>query len=220
MEAALNFAKFVQVGKKIVGVGLNYKSLLLERNLPIPKTPIVFLKPTSSYITSGQDIEIPSGFKVNEEVELGVIVGKKCKKVSPEKALDYVAGYCISLDLTEVGQLNDVRKNGLPWTFVKGFDTACPVSHFVPTEKVPNPHDVHLWCKVNGKTVQDGNTSEMIFSIPEIMSHVSQSVTLEPGDLIITGSPTGVSLIKPGDLVEAGSKSLGIEMQFRVKSAE
>ncbi|XP_046385112.1 acylpyruvase FAHD1, mitochondrial [Ischnura elegans] len=216
----MDCSKFVNFGKKIVGIGLNYKSLLLERNLPMPKTPIVFLKPTSSYITSGKDIEIPKGFKVNEEVELGVVIGHKCKKVAVEKAFDYVAGYCIALDLTETVQLVDVRKNGHPWTFVKGFDTACPVSHFVPMQMVPDPHNVQLWCKVNGKTVQDGNTSEMIFNIPEIISHVSRCMTLEPGDLIITGSPTGVSLIEPGSLVEAGSKSLGVEMQFKVKSDE
>ncbi|KAG8235864.1 hypothetical protein J437_LFUL016471 [Ladona fulva] len=214
-----SLTNFVQLGKKIVGVGLNYRSLLLERNLPIPTKPVVFLKPTSSYIVEGQHIEIPDSFQVKEEIELGVIIGSKCKNVTAEKAMDHVAGYCLALDLTETAQLTDVKKSGLPWTFVKGFDTACPVSQFIPKEKVSDPHNVNLWCKINGEIVQDGHTSEMIFSVPEIIAFIAKNITLEPGDLVITGSPGGVSLINPGDVVEAGSKSLPVKMKFSVKSA-
>jgi acylpyruvate hydrolase len=202
--AAVELASFVRNGKKIAGAGLNYRSLLTERNLPLPKVPVIFLKPTSSYVTEGQCIEIPKGFEVHEEVELGVIIKQKCKNIPESQSLQYVGGYCLALDLTEVRLMKEIRAKGLPWTFGKGFDTACPVSRYVSCEEIENPNNVQIWCKVNGEVRQNETTADMVFPIQSLISYISQYMTLEPGDLILTGSPAGVGPIVPGDVIEAG----------------
>ncbi|PSN46015.1 Acylpyruvase FAHD1 [Blattella germanica] len=208
-------------------------SLLKERNLPLPKEPVIFLKPTSSYITEGQSIEaickqiihlqIPQNFEVNEEVELGVIIGKKCKKIQESHALNYVGGYCLALDLTETRLMvgfkpfKEIKAKGLPWTFGKGFDTACLVSRFLTCEEIGDPNNVQIWLKINGTMKQNENTSDMVFSVESLVSYVSQYMTLEPGDLILTGSPAGVCPIVPGDVIEAGLSN--VTVKFPVKSA-
>ncbi|KAG8312817.1 acylpyruvase FAHD1, mitochondrial-like [Homalodisca vitripennis] len=209
--------EFWKLGKKIAGAGLNYRALCAERKLPLPKSPVIFLKPTSSYILEGQTIEIPKEFAVNEEIELGVLIGKNCKNVKPSEVLDHVAGYCLALDLTATSFLDEARPKGLPWTIGKGFDTACPVSQFIPKQAIPNPDNVHLWCRVNGEIKQDANTSDMIFPVGELISYISQYMTLEPYDLILTGSSRGVCQIKPGDVVEGGLENL-VNFKFPVKS--
>ncbi|XP_054257722.1 acylpyruvase FAHD1, mitochondrial [Macrosteles quadrilineatus] len=210
--------EFWKLGKKIAGAGLNYKALCLERKLPIPKTPVIFLKPTSSYIIEGQNIEIPKEFVVKEEIELGVIIGKKCKNIKPSQVVDHIMGYCLALDLTSTSFLDEARAKGLPWALGKGFDTACPVSSFIPKEAIPDPDNVNLWCRVNGELKQDANTSDMIFSVGELISYISSLMTLEPYDLILTGSSKGVAEIKPGDIVEGGLEHL-VKFKFPVKSA-
>ncbi|XP_069678946.1 oxaloacetate tautomerase FAHD1, mitochondrial-like [Periplaneta americana] len=216
--AAKEIANFIQFGKKIAGAGLNYKSLLAERNLPLPKVPVIFLKPTSSYIIEGQCIEIPKDFEVHEEVELGVIIGRRCKNVPESEGLKCIGGYCLALDLTEVRLMKEIKAKGLPWTFGKGFDTACPVSRFIHTGEIKDPSDVQIWCKVNGKLRQNENTSDMVFPIPSLISYISKYMTLEPGDLILTGSPSGVGPIVPGDTIEAGMGE-DVSMVFPVKTA-
>ncbi|KAJ9583793.1 hypothetical protein L9F63_021883 [Diploptera punctata] len=216
--ATADLRQFVRFGKKIAGAGLNYNSLLRERKLPLPKEPVIFLKPTSSYITEGQCIQIPEGFEVNEEVELGVIIGKKCKKVAESCGLQYVGGYCLALDLTEVRFMKEIRAKGLPWTFGKGFDTACPVSRFVSCEEIEDPNKVEIWCKINGVMKQNESTSDMVFPVESLVSYISRYITLEPGDLILTGSPAGVGPIVSGDTVEAGLNQL-VTVKFPVTSA-
>nr|CAD7441802.1 unnamed protein product [Timema bartmani] len=164
------------------------RALLAEKKLPKPSEPFFFLKPTSSYIVEGQDIKVPAGAVVNEEVELGVIIGKSCKSVTVNEAMNYVGGYCLALDMTEANFVADSQKKGLPWTFGKGFDTACPVSRFVSVEELKDPSDVNIWLKVNGRKIQDANTSDLAFTIPELIASITRYITLEPGDLILTGT--------------------------------
>lgn len=109
------------------------------------------------------------------------------------------------------------RTKGLPWEIGKGFDTACPVSKFIPKEKIPDPHNVQLWCTVNGKARQEGNTNDLIFSVPQLISYVSQFFTLEPNDLILTGSPPGMGPVNPNDTIECGIKNI-VSMKFNVKA--
>lgn len=209
--------EFWKLGKKIAGAGLNYKQILAERNLPIPKEPVVFLKPTSSYILEGQSIEIPQNFTVNEEIELGVLIGKACKNIKPSQVKNYITGYCLALDLTAINILGEAREKGLPWAIGKGFDTSCPVSKFIPCKDIPDPDNVSLWCRINGELCQDANTSDMVFSVGELVSYISQFMTLEPYDLILTGTPAGTRAIKPGDVIEGGLESI-VNFKFPVKS--
>nr|CAD7401116.1 unnamed protein product [Timema cristinae] len=162
------------------------------------------------------EIEVPPNSEVHEEVELGVVIGSRCKKVSEDSALQYVGGYCLALDLTDVVQIKLSRAAGLPWTWGKGFDTACPVSRLLFPEELKDPQDVQLWCRVNGDLRQDCNTADMVFPVSVLISFISHHMTLEPGDLILTGSPAGVGPIAPGDTVQAGLGNI-LTMTFPVK---
>lgn len=219
MASKAHLSNFSEVGRKIVGAALNYKSLAQANNVPHPPRPIIFLKATSSYINVGQVIEVPKADIVNHEVELGVIIGKKCKKVSESNAIDYIGGYCLALDMTNVSILTEARKASAPWDLGKGFDTACPVSKFIPKEAIKDPDNVKLWLKINGETKQNGNTNDMIFSTAHLISYVSQFMTLEPGDLVLTGSPSGVGPVKPNDVLECGLENL-VTMKFEVRASD
>ncbi|XP_047000630.1 acylpyruvase FAHD1, mitochondrial [Schistocerca americana] len=208
---------FTKIGKKIIGAGLNYKELVKLSKQPAPKTPIIFLKPTSAYITEGSSIEIYPDSHVNEEVELGVIIGRKGRNISVADAMSHVGGYCLGLDMTEISIINECQAKGLPWALGKGFDTACPVSRFISCDEIQDPGNLQLWLKVNGKTFQDSNTSDMLFSIPELISYVSKFITLEEGDMILTGSPPGFDRVQPGDVIEAGIGNI-LAMKFPVKA--
>lgn len=212
-----SFSTFAKSSKKILGVGINYNAALKANpSLTKPENPIIFLKPSTSLIEEGQNIIIPKGFTVNEEIELGIVIGKTCKNVPENKAMEYVAGYCVALDLTATSELIVARKMGMPWTMGKGFDTACPVSRFISKEEIPDPGNVQLWVKINDKMVQEGNTNDLIFSVPKLISFISKYMTLEANDLIVTGTPPGMSVINPGDKIQGGIKDL-ITIQFNVE---
>ncbi|KAH8367575.1 acylpyruvase FAHD1, mitochondrial isoform X2 [Drosophila serrata] len=209
-------ANFLTDGKKIVGVALNYMDVVKARNVPVPTEPLVFLKPTSSYIQEGQSIVLPKVFtKVAYEVELGVVIGKPCKNVSKADAMSYVAGYCLALDLTAQCNLGAARAAGHPWTLGKGFDTSTPVSKFIPADQVNDPHNLPLWLTVNGDVKQKGCTADLIFKVPDIISYVSKFMTLEPNDLILTGTPNGSDAFKEGDVIECGMAELA-KFKFQV----
>jgi len=141
-------------------------------------------------------------------VELGVVIGKGGRDIRQEDAFSHVDGYCLALDMTARNFQNTAKKAGLPWSAAKGYDTFCPVSSFIPKSRVGNPQDLNLWLKVNGETRQNGNTSDMIFKIDYLISKVSTIMTLEPGDLILTGTPSGVGVVKPGDVITSGLADL------------
>jgi len=211
--------RFWEVGKKIVAIGRNYAAHAKELGNEVPSAPFFFLKPTTSYIREGSPIEIPSSIgEVHHEVELGVVIGRKGKNIAVESAFDYVAGYTLALDLTARDLQATAKSKGLPWTAAKGHDTFCPIGKFLSKDQIPNPAKVELWLKIDGVFKQKGSTSDMIFNIPQLIHHVSRVMTLEPGDLILTGTPSGVGPLSVGKAVTAGITGV-TEMTFDVVSS-
>ncbi|KYQ93626.1 Fumarylacetoacetate (FAA) hydrolase domain-containing protein [Tieghemostelium lacteum] len=212
--------RFWETGKKIVAIGRNYASHAKELGNDVPTEPFFFLKPTSSYLLKGTvngAIEIPNSAEadVHHEVELGIVISKKGRDIHEKNAMDFVGGYTLALDMTSRDLQNKAKAKGLPWSVAKGYDTYCPVSGFIPKEKIPNPFDVELWCSVDGEMKQKGSTKDMIFKIPFLIQYVSSIMTLEEGDLILTGTPQGVGPVKPGQTIKAGIT--GVEdMEFKV----
>lgn len=175
----------------------------LGNEMPKEK-PLIFSKPISTIITEGNTIEIPNGWKeLHHEVELGVVIGKSGKFIKESDAMSHVAGYVLALDMTARNVQDELKKKGHPWLLAKGFDTSCPISDFIPKEKVSDVANLNLKLTVNGAVKQNGNTSDMIFTIPYLIAYISKYFKLEHGDLILTGTPSGVSPVKNGDVIEA-----------------
>ncbi|KAI6131909.1 hypothetical protein EDD17DRAFT_555131 [Pisolithus thermaeus] len=195
-------AQFVRRGRKIVAIGRNYSEHIKELGNTRPKEPFFFLKPTTSYVSSGGKIEIPRGIIAHHEVELGFVIGKGGRQISPETAESHIAGYALAIDMTARNMQDEVKKKGLPWSAVKGFDTFTPIGAFIPKSTILDPHDLRLSLKINGITKQNGTTADMIFRIPRLIEHISSIMTLEEGDLVLTGTPSGVGPVAPGDKVE------------------
>ncbi|VDM97353.1 unnamed protein product [Thelazia callipaeda] len=202
-------SQFRSLGKKIVCVGRNYKEHALELGNPVPKKPLFFMKATSSYISEGEVIIPPSGCNIlHQEVELGVIFSKIAKRVSHKQALSYIGGYTVALDLTARDFQDDAKKTGSPWFLAKSFDTSCPVGSFIHASQIPNPHDVEIFCFVNGVEKQRSRTDAMIFDIPTLIESLTKYITMEPGDLLLTGTPRGVTALKSGDRVKFGIEGI------------
>jgi len=187
--------------------------------MALPTEPVIFLKSTTALCGPFDDIVIPKdSVKTDWEVELAVIIGKKASYVSEENAMDYVAGYCLHNDVSE---REFQLERGGTWDKGKGCDTFAPVGpYFVSKDEIPDPHNLRLWLSLNDLMMQNGNTSDFIFNIPQVVSYVSRFMTLLPGDIISTGTPQGVGLgmnppvyLKPGDVVELGIDGLGISKQ-------
>lgn len=189
---------------KLVCLARTYYKHAKEMNTLVTERPILFLKPSSSVIFNNESIVIPSISKsVHHEVELCVVIGEKCCKVKSIDAMDYILGYCLGLDITARDIQSVAKKNGWPWSIAKGFDTFAPISSVVLKEKINNPYNLDIWLKVNGKLRQASNTKYLIYTIDEIIEFVSSIMTLQPGDMIMTGTPEGVAEIKRGDKIEA-----------------
>jgi 2-keto-4-pentenoate hydratase/2-oxohepta-3-ene-1,7-dioic acid hydratase in catechol pathway len=194
---------------KILGVGTNYRAHAVEMGKPIPEEPLLFMKPPSAVIGPGEAIVRPRSpdpaqpWRVDFEGELGVVIGKRARRVSVEDALEYVRGYTIVNDVT----VRDLQKRDGQFTRAKGFDTFCPVGPVV-VEGI-DPSDLRLVTEVNGKVRQDSRTSDMIFSVAQIIATASRVMTLEPGDLIATGTPSGVGPIAPGDVIRITIDKIG-----------
>jgi 2-keto-4-pentenoate hydratase/2-oxohepta-3-ene-1,7-dioic acid hydratase in catechol pathway len=190
---------------KIVCVGLNYRDHAEEQGVELPTAPLFFAKYTTSLIGPGEPIVIPSAVEqADYEAELGVVIGETVKNVSKENALEAIAGYVVANDVSA----RDLQFADGQWTRGKSVDTFCPVGPLVPRSEVPDPHVLPIRAIVSGETLQDSNTSNLIFKIDEIISYASRTSTLEPGDLILTGTPAGVGvfrdpkrLLGPGDTV-------------------
>ena len=149
--------------------------------------------------------QIPSGAtELHHEVELGVVIGEKGSQIKESEAMSHVGGYALALDMTDRKLQNEIKKKGHPWAEAKGFDTACPVGNFIPKDRLSDPQNVRLWLKVDEELRQDGNTKDMIFTIPYLISYISHVMTLEEGDLILTGTPSGVSAVRKGQTITAG----------------
>jgi 2-keto-4-pentenoate hydratase/2-oxohepta-3-ene-1,7-dioic acid hydratase in catechol pathway len=203
-----NYPKRVHIGK-IICLARTYKEHAREMNTIVTEDPLLFLKPTSSVIFNHETIVIPHMSQcLHHEVELGIIIGKSGKHITEEKALQHVLGYLVALDITARDLQSIAKKNGWPWTIAKGFDTFTPLSDAILKEKVPNPQNLDLELKIKGAIKQKANTNQMIYSIKRIISFISDIMTLELGDLILTGTPEGVGEIKEGDVLEARLGSL------------
>lgn len=196
---------------KIVCVGLNYIDHARELNMEVPEEPILFLKPTSSIIYNGENIVIPKQSKrVDYEVELAIVVGKKCKNVKKEDAMDYIKGYTILNDITA----RDLQKKDGQWTRAKSFDTFCPIGPKIVKDITTESLDIQL--KVNNKIKQKSNTKNMIFTVEELVEFISSVMTLYPDDIISTGTPPGVGKLNKGDVVECEIEGIGILKNFVV----
>ena len=209
-------AEPVRIGK-ILCIGRNYADHIKELGNETPERPVIFTKPASSVIGEGEDIVIPpySG-DCHHEAELALLIGKKGKDIEAADALSHVAGYGVAIDLTLRDVQAELKKKGLPWDIAKGFDTACPLSTFVQAGEVPDPQALRITLTVNGEKRQDGGTDLMIHRIPELISYLSSVFTLEPGDLVLTGTPAGVGPVKSGDRVVAEIGGVGrIEVPVR-----
>jgi len=196
---------------KIVALGRNYLEHARETGYEAPKEPIFFSKATSSIIAPEEAIIYPNWLtRVDPEVELGVIIGRRAKKVSKEKALEYVLGYTIVNDVTARDMQAEDLKIASPWFRSKSLDTFCPMGPFlVLKEYIPDPHSLNIELKVNGEIRQKDNTRNLIFKIPEIISFISMHMTLDAGDIIATGTPSGIAPIHPGDIIEASIEKIG-----------
>lgn len=189
---------------KILCIGRNYWEHIKELGNAPPEAPVIFIKPASSVIGEGEAVVIPPySHDCHHEAELALLIGRKGKDIPVDQAMEHIAGYGVGIDLTLRDVQGELKKKGLPWEIAKGFDTACPLSAFVEASKVADPQNLQIRLTVNGEIRQDGNTSMMIHSIPAIVSHMSGSFTLEPGDVILTGTPAGVSRIVSGDTLVA-----------------
>ncbi len=202
---------------KIIGVARNYKAHAEEMNAKVPTRPGIFLKPCSALIGNQEPVVIPdSSQRVDYEVELGVIIKRRCKDIDESAAEKFIMGYTVIVDVTARDLQAEAKRSGMPWTIAKGFDTFAPVGpRIIPAEEI-NPEALDIWLKLNGVYKQKSNTKNMIFSIPFLISFISSIMTLEPMDLIATGTPEGVGPMKPGDIVEAGIEGIGT-LGFSVK---
>jgi len=202
---------------KVVCIGRNYADHVTELNNQRPKQPFFFLKPPSSILPPGSGPVIrPKGVDLHYEVELALIMGRQVKDLeeSNEKgALDAIESYAVSIDMTARNAQNEAKKKGLPWDIAKGFDTFLPISNIIAKSKIPNPHNVNLYLTVNDKHRQADSTELMLFRIPRILSDISKVMTLEKGDIVLTGTPKGVGPVVPGDVMKAGLKVDGKEIE-------
>lgn len=198
-----NGLPFARPGK-IVCVGLNYRDHAMESGMEIPKWPLLFAKWPSSLIGPGEAIVLPEQAKeVDFEAELGVVIGKRAHKVPIADALDYVGGYCCANEVSA----RDIQFADGQWTRGKSFDTFGPVGTVVPADRIADPQDLRIRCILNGEVVQDSSTAQMIFTVAEVIAFVSDGITLDEGDLILTGTPAGVGLgRKPPVYLEDGDE--------------
>lgn len=204
---------------KIICVGLNYRKHAIESGMQVPEEPVLFFKATSALCGPNDNVMLPrNGNKTDWEVELAVVIEKKASYVSIQNAMNYIGGYALHNDISERGF--QLERSG-QWVKGKSCDTFAPLGPFMATkDEIEDPHNLKLWLRVNGKLHQNSNTSDFIFNIPTVVSYISQFMTLLPGDIISTGTPSGVGLgfdppqyLKPGDEMELGIENLGTSKQ-------
>lgn len=208
---------------KFICIGLNYSDHAAESGMEVPPEPVIFAKYTSAICGPNDPIIIPRGSeKTDWEVELGFVIGKAAKYVSEENALDHVAGYCVINDVSE--RAYQIERSG-QWSKGKSSDNFGPTGPWLVTpDEAGDPQNMHMWLEVNGKRYQDGSTSTMVYGVKFLISYLSQFFTLQPGDIISTGTPPGVGLgmkppvyLKEGDVVELGIENLGTQKQVCIK---
>lgn len=222
VEGAPRLGPCVGAVGKFVCIGLNYLDHAEEAGMPIPAEPVIFLKPTSCIVGPNDAVEIPRGAtKTDWEIELGIVIGKPAKYVAVEDAYDHVAGYCI---VNDVSERSFQLERGGTWDKGKGCDTFGPIGPWlVTTDEIPDPQALDMWLEVDGVRRQTGSTRTMIFDVPTLVSYVSQFMSLQPGDIISTGTPPGVGLgmkppvyLAPGQTMHLSITGLGEQRQTTV----
>ena len=207
---------------KFICIGLNYSDHAEETGMEVPPEPIMFMKATSAVTGPNDDVIIPkNSFKSDWEVELGVIIGKEAKYISEDQSQDHIAGYCVVNDLSE--RAFQIERSG-QWVKGKSCDTFGPIGPYLVTkDEVVDPQNLKMWLDVNGKRMQDGSTSTMVYGVNFLVSYLSQFMSLQPGDIISTGTPPGVGMgmkpqvfLKPGDVMRLGIEGLGEQKQKTV----
>jgi len=202
---------------KIIAVARNYRAHAEEMGSEIPEEPKLFLKPPSSLIGDGGTVILPKISKrVDYEVELAIIAKDRMHKVSAEESKNHILGYTVVVDVTARDIQNEAKKQGMPWTIAKGYDTFAPVGPSIVAADKINPDNLNIWLKVNGIIKQKGNTKDMIFSIGELVSYISKIMTIEPMDIIATGTPEGIGPMSDGDFIEAEIEGIGV-LKFKVE---
>jgi 2-keto-4-pentenoate hydratase/2-oxohepta-3-ene-1,7-dioic acid hydratase in catechol pathway len=207
-------------GTKIVAVAKNYAKHKVEMGGTPARLerPAVFLKPNSSVIAPGQSIIKPRLVKeLHHEVELGVVIGARAKRVAAADWRRYVSGYVLGLDMTARDLQAEAKRDGMPWTLGKCWDTFAALSSTIDAAAVPDPHALELYLYVDGQPRQRGSTGEMLHKIPELLEFISSVMTLEPGDVILTGTPDGIGAVEPGQVIKAGITGL-VEVSFPVEA--
>jgi len=201
--------------RTIACIGRNYTDHIAELGNTRPSEPFYFLKPVASFLPPrAGPVLCPKDANLHFEVELAAVIGEPADQLpATADALRKVKGWAVGVDMTARNYQNAAKKKSLPWSLCKGFKTFLPVSHFIPKGKIPNPHDVELYLKVNGEVKQNDSTSLMLFDIPRLLQHVTSVFPLEEDDLLLTGTPKGVGPVKPGDVITAGIKVNGIELE-------
>lgn len=226
VDASVRLGPCVGGTGKFICIGLNYADHAAESNLPVPSEPVVFMKATSAICGPNDEVLIPRGSqKTDWEVELGIVIGKRAKYVSQEDALDHVAGYCTINDVSE--RAFQVERQG-QWTKGKSCDTFGPTGPWLVTrDEVADPQALKMWLKVNGESRQDGSTQTMVYGVKHLVAYLSEFMSLEPGDIISTGTPPGVGMgmkppvyLKPGDVIELGIEGLGEQRQTCIADPE
>lgn len=204
---------------KFICIGLNYSDHAAESGMPVPAEPIIFLKATSAIIGPNDDVMLPrDSLKTDWEVELGVVIGREAKYVTEEDALSYVAGYCVINDLSE--RAFQLERGG-QWVKGKSADTFGPIGPWLVTaDEIPDPQNLDLWLEVDGRRFQSGSTKTMVFGVAHLVSYLSQFMSLQPGDIISTGTPPGVGLgqkppvyLRAGNVIKLGISGLGEQQQ-------
>lgn len=201
---------------KILCLGKNYAEHAKEFGSAVPETPVIFAKAPSALIGPFDPIRLPPRSRVVDgEAEIAFVIGRRAKYLTTENAMDCIAGYLVLNDVTD----REAQKAGQQWFFGKGFDTFCPIGPFLVTpDEIPDPHRLRVFSRMDGESLQDGTTADMVFKITDILVHVTSGITLEPGDLIATGTPSGIGyahtpprLLKPGVVLETGVERLGTQ---------
>ena len=209
---------------KFIGIGLNYSDHAAETGMDVPKEPIVFMKATSAICSPNDDIVIPkNSSKLDWEVELGVVIGKETKYIDEKNSQDHIAGYCVVNDLSEREfQLEHFGQ----WTKGKSCDTFGPIGPYLVTkDEILDPQNLNMWLDLNGNRMQDGSTSTMVYGVNYLVSYLSKFMSLQPGDIITTGTPPGVGMglkppmyLKPGDQMKLGIEGLGEQVQTTIRA--
>lgn len=209
---------------KFICIGLNYSDHAAESGLAVPPEPVIFMKPTSAIVGPNDNVEIPRGSeKTDWEVELGVVIGKAAKYITEAEAYDHIAGYCVVNDVSE--RAFQIERSG-QWVKGKAHDTFGPIGPWLVTrDEVPDPQDLHMWLEVDGHRYQDGSTKTMVYQVPFLVSYLSQFMSLQPGDVITTGTPPGVGMgqkppkyLKAGQTIRLGIEKLGEQAQKTVQA--